>query len=190
MFIVGRISTKEIVEVSPKYGQKNPTKSIVLHNIIINHGGMEIDYDVFYFSDESEECKRIMDRNSFELIWDNDKITEIDFTTEDNKQYLSFEVNKKVISKNKTDNILMVGKILLSDATSLDTTFNDTLLIPIQTPTSIIILKAKFKNGICNHNLVTEQYGTYKYPANNKYVEELKVLEQITIDSVFEVIEV
>lgn len=187
MYIVGKIADKTLVEVSGIYGQTNPNPTIILANVIKRVGGIAKDYFVFYICDKSEQAERILDGDTFDAIWIKDEITSVVFAKEDIKKWLRVVVDKTIVTKDGIDKVIQKFQILEADKSKVDITFNDTILIPIHTPTFAMNLKVTFIKGECLRDLKFDQYGKYVYPRKMKHYLNLRVEDSKEIESVMEV---
>ncbi len=188
MYVVGKKADESFVARSGIYYSPIPNNNTILTNIIKKFGGIAAHYNVFKVTDFNEQ-DRIMNSDSFLLTWESNIITGIDFTPENSKKFIEFSVDKNVVLRNGTDFIIMQAKILNSDGVTVDTTFNDTLSLPVGVPYGghVVKIRGKFTDGVMSRQFMPEALGGYFYPDNKVRFGNLRVKNQILIESEFEV---
>lgn len=157
LYISGRISDQVIVETTGIAGDVdlNAYKSA----IATNYGGVASDYYIYLLDESSTEAMRIRRGDEHVFIWENDEITGVDFSIEDNRKLFTIRTvdpdNKSVVKDtiigNNTDSIIIQTKTCFPDEVTVDTSVNATALLPVIVPDGrIIYLKATIINGIGN----------------------------------------
>lgn len=155
-YIFGKIADHSIVE-------KNGVSSSVnidqyKANIATNHGGVASDYCYYALEDSASDTKRILAGDEHTFIWENDEITGVDFSIEDNRKLFTIKTvdpdNKSVVKDtivgDNTDAVIIQTRTCLADET-LDTSINATTLIPVTTPDNrTVYLKVTVTNGVGN----------------------------------------
>ncbi len=145
----------------------------------------------FVEQDNSSNISRIVNGDEFSLAWDsNNCISGFDFSKEDSRNILRFEVRDETGEYNDTvlangvDYLSIMAYIFLPDFSNIDTTFNETMLIPIKSPSNITAyIKVLFVNGIANKIFKTKEYGIWTIPNGYKFKDiNLKISTEMVYD--------
>lgn len=135
-------------------------------------------------TDPNSPCQRIMNGESFDLVWTNDKITEIDFTPEDTKGYLKFETDKAAIVGDGNDTaeisltVYEANKVIINEITA-------TKLVPIKTPLGVIKAEMSVIYGVGTlqfKKINDLPLGSYSFPATGKYLWGFRIWEYVHVD--------
>lgn len=155
-YIIGRISDHAIVENVDISSSVNFTA--YMEAVSTNHGGSPVDYFAFTLTSDSVDAKRIQAGDEYVVVWDNNVITGIDFSIEDNRKLFMIKTvdpdNKSVIKDtilgDNIDSVIIQTRTCSADGT-LDTSVNATVLIPVIVPDNrTIYLKVIITNGVGN----------------------------------------
>jgi len=186
MYIVGKKDGEVLIQTSGIYYTKCPPNTDILTNIKAAHGGKDEDYFIYHVEDEAIQ-DRIMNGDSYSLQWDIGSILGVDFTSEDSKRFISFEINRDWVVRDGVDTIEMIAKILLPDGKTVDDEFNGSINMPVTAPYNTLTIRGMFINGVMSRDFKPESLGRYTYPSNPVRIGDLKVKNQINIDAIFEV---
>lgn len=194
MFIIGNNETNQIYnQVSVAYTDiKTPQQVLDFKNRIIAKYAAKLSIDPsyldFFWIDEIEtegsDFKRIMNGDEFVVVWANDKITGVDFSTEDAKGYLKFETNKTEIRGDGVDTATITLTVYQPDKVTVKN-ITAARLIPIKTPSGIISARMAITNGIGTlqfKKINDLPLGKYSIPVHDKYVFGHRIWEFVQVD--------
>lgn len=192
MYVIGNNDTKVYL------GNTGIQSGIKDHNEFISRltskVAIENDIDpskvaVFFFDDESAETERIMNFDSFDLVWagtEPDVIIGVDFSPEDNKKYVKVITDKENIEGDGIDKANLTFTVYLPDKVTVATDVNVTKLVPIDTPTKRIKMQISFVNGVATKEFKKSEdlmYGEYTFPALiREFNGNIKVLERAKVN--------
>jgi hypothetical protein len=177
MYLVGLKSDKQLLYRSSTYSSNEPSDQIILENIIEKYGGTAADYSIYRINDATIATKRIQNGDEFNLVWDNDIISGVDFTIEDSKPWIKFytEDGKSEILANNMDTAVLIMEMWKADKSGIDITFNSIIRFTITTPRGPAIIKCQFVNGICKKQIKTEVFGDWIFPGNLRHVNGYRI---------------
>lgn len=155
MYVLGKISTGDLLQCSGKYVSGNPRTSSIKSNWIDDHP-TDIDSDLFIFNidENSNEAERIFRGDDCSLIWHRSAIIGIDFTNEDIKPWIEATSDKSLITADGIDKATVTLRILNADKT-LDTSFNDTITKKYVDLNELKDLELSFVNGVATHEFIS-----------------------------------
>jgi len=176
MIITGRKSTHELVDISGlgdfvltgAMAKKGFTSGLFAFkgSIAEKFGGTYDDYFCYKVTFEEEQI--VHDGGILEPIWTDDEITGVHFPSEDVKPWIRVSCDKTKIIADKKSKSLLRFEIWKADKSGIDTTFNDTIIIPSDTPVSKGKIEVTITNGIGSKFLTTDISGDWKIPAVKK----------------------
>ncbi len=150
-------------------------------------GGDASDYIGVKISDINT-INRIKNEDDFILLPDAENGFIVDFSQEDSKLWFNVKANESYIVRDGSSVLPITGEILLADQSGVDISFNGEILIPLLTPSHRIIkLKAKFTNGICQHDFMPEELGIYLMTSEDIRIGNYRVLNNIIIESILSI---
>ena len=182
MYIIAK-TTGEIIEVVGPL--VSPFIDIAddeaLKFVIAKSGGVAGDYSVFRIADGSQNQKKISAGEKFDLVWDNGspkKIIDVSFTKEESMLIMRFmpqgpdgQITDTYIADG-IDYLQITCSIWFADLSSIDTSFNQTLLVPLYNPIKkLCYVKTTFVNGIAQRQFKTTEYGVWNIPVGFKFNE-------------------
>jgi hypothetical protein len=153
-------------------------------------GGVPNDYFVYVNSDDSIEAKRVMAEDEFVPVWNNGVITGLDFTPEDSYRIMRFEPRDEngnvndTLTANGVDYVDITASIWVAGLSAIDTTFNESLQIPIINPDKKqAYIKTAFVNGIATKRFKTLEYGVWNIPNKYKFKDQhIKITDEEVLD--------
>tara|TARA_Y100000310_G_C20697225_1_gene826544 strand:+ start:299 stop:883 length:585 start_codon:yes stop_codon:yes gene_type:complete len=187
MYIVGDIKTKEIIAKSGNYGAgtKVPTEDEIIANLAINQGLNPLEISILIIDGNSQTAKELETPGvEYEPVWNGSKLVDIDFSPTYTKKYISFTGNKSIITKG--EDITFTGTVYQDDEVTIDTEYNETVIVTIETPNGPLLIRTKFLNGVSQHTLVPSFYGMYTLPFADKYSEVFRVKDQISFTVIYD----
>lgn len=167
-WIVGRKADHSIVEVLNK--KPEWSKAELKEVIPINYGGVQGDYSYYKLSEQ--ELNRYDDRDDYTLTWVDDDITALDFGVEDNKRRIRFTSDKKKIKGDGVEAIVVTAEVWNAANTAIDTTYNGTMIIDIDSGRRDGLAELVFTSGVATKTLKTTECGKWRIPLNRKHVED------------------
>lgn len=193
MYIVANKNNQTIVEIfGPSIYEPQDTEAVNM--IVAKYGNSFTDYTIFRITNGKLDQQRISSGDKFSLIWNdvvpNGAIIGIDFTDEEN--YLILRCLPIGSSGQVTDTLIADGidyidittMIWLPDLSAIDTSFNETLLIPVYDPQGkITFVKVEFVDGSAVKRFMTTSFGIwtipidYRFPDNNIKISTEQVLD-------------
>lgn len=191
MYILARKSDQTIIEVIGPV-LKEPSNSEIISMGVAKYGNDTNDYTVFRIADGDQNQKRISAGEKFDLVWndDNSGIIDIDFAIEES--FLVLRCLPIGSSGDTTDTLVADGidyidittSIWLSDLSVIDTTFNQTLQIPIYNPQKkLTYARVTFVDGISVKRFRTTEYGIWNIPLGYKFEEaNVKISSEQVLD--------
>jgi hypothetical protein len=199
MYIVGKRSDQSILFTSGRYSE-NPTKKSILNWASAQFGGSNSDYDVFFIDDSTNKSERIQNGDEFLLEWtlitkkeeEQDGIaketsrwciTDIDFSPEDNKKWLSFSIDKNNIVADGNKTIDITVNVLTPDKKSIDTKVTTNILIPVQTPTREAKMRFQIASGVYTKTFSTLEYGEWTIPLDGVRFGGMRIDNQQTFSA-------
>jgi hypothetical protein len=160
--VIGRISDQTIVEVSGLMGNINmPSFSAA---IATNYGGQASDYTIYTMS--SAEQQRYENGDQYSVVWSVNVITGLDFYAEDTKRWIRLTSNKTRAAADGVDSIVITINVMKADQSSIDTTYNGTIVFNVQTDVNTLI-ECVFVAGVCTKTLKTTNSRLYYIPTQN-----------------------
>ncbi len=140
-----------------------------------------IDSNISYLkiADNSLEAKRFINLDSYEIVWEGDEISLMDFSPEDNKKTIHITTDKDIIdTDNENDTALITFKIKNSDGSIAP--LNKESDIEIITPKGNMYVKLKVINGEGSLNFKPPWPGTWIFPSALR-ISDFNVKNFITI---------
>jgi len=187
MFIAGRISNHSLVEI---LGQSSnmPDEWFpkIKSALAANYGGSESDFYIYTITDNSEIAGRILKGDTFTLIWTNDAITSLDFSSEDAKLWLQISADKNSFIADSMETILIIASILKADKSGIDTTFSENVDIPFSTPEGIKKYRFYFVSGVSSKLIKSDMAGKWDVPSELYRIGLLRVDTHISFESILQ----
>lgn len=184
MYLVVRKADKSLVEQSGAYSSPMPDNNTILLNVVNRNGGKTTDYEVYSITDDST-VERVLNGDEYSLVWSDGVVTGLNFSPEDLKRILIFvgvdpdntNERKNEILANGVDTTLIQCTAYISyesdEVNKVDTNFNETLLIPFDSPSGKrAFSKITFVSGCAEKNFKTTEYGLWKIPSKYKFTEK------------------
>lgn len=181
MYLVVRKADQTLVEQSGVYSSPMPDNNTILTNVVNKNGGETTDYEVYSITDDST-IERVLDGDEYSLVWNDGDVTGLNFSPEDSKRLIIFKcVNpdnndelKLEIVADGVDTTLIQCTVYISyesdDVNEVDTNFNETLLIPFDSPSGKrAFSKLTFVNGYTEKSFKTTEYGLWRIPSKYKF---------------------
>jgi len=178
-YIVGKISDQSYVAKTGIYRNNPPSKNHVKSWAEKNFDVTADDCSV-YAVEDVETIDRLKKDDEFNLAWSDGVITALDFTPEDNKNWLEVTADKDTVLRDGTDTITITAKVLLADQSGVDNNYNESIIAQIKTPmTAEEFLQAKFTNGKCVFQLnpaeMRHNLGRYIIPNARFHIANLRI---------------
>jgi hypothetical protein len=147
--------------------------------IIENYGGAKEDYS--FYRARNGDRRRLRNGDDFNLLWENNEITGINFDVEDNKRLIvCSDPNNKTFLLGDGISERVINIQVLKPDQELDTSFNGQKQLPIITPSGQKFCLCNFNNGVVTLKLKTKQSGDWIIPAKGyrndfKYTRPMRV---------------
>lgn len=171
-YIIATIDTKEIVAQGGNnlnFNDEAATNSF-LESVASNNSTVPENLSIITFDSDSNEVERIKNRDDFNLVWENDSITGVDFSSEDSKNWLRTTITKtdgnldsEAINLGDTVNVKIES--LLPDKSGIDESDNNVIDAIIINPNSEIPVKIHLIDGVCNAAHQFSIPGRYSIPS-------------------------
>ena len=166
--------------------QRNAFRLALCNNYGIDNSNLSL----FYVAESNDNVARIRNGDTYALVWEDGEVTGFDFSDEDAKNILRFDVKDEnnvtndTLTANGTDYLTIYAYVFLPDLSGLDTSFNQTILIPIIDPSGKnCFIKTAFVNGVSTKVFKTTNYGIWKIPNGYRFTDvPLKISNEITYD--------
>lgn len=181
MYLVVRKADQTLVEQSGAYSSPMPDNNTILTNVVNNKGGETTDYEVYSITDDST-IERVLAGDEYSLVWNDGAVTGLNFSPEDSKRLIIFkgvnpdntdELKLEIIADGVDSTIVQCTAYVSYESDSVnevDTNFNETLLIPFNTPSGKrAFSKLQFVNGYAEKNFKTTEYGLWTIPSKYKF---------------------
>lgn len=143
---------------------------------------------MFYLDDGSNEAERIINFESFDLVWTGGEPNEIggvDFSPQDNKRKVKVTTDKEQIAADGVDAATLTFQVYLPDGVTIDTSVVGDKFIPVDTPTKRILMKVTFIDGSGFKEFKKVEdlvYGNYIFPSMVKEFNNLKIIERASVN--------
>lgn len=155
-----------------------------------NYGIVDSNLSLYYVEESNADAVRIRNGDSYTLIWTDGEITSFDFSIEDARRILRFNVKDEnnvdsdTLTANGIDYLTIYAYVFLPDLSAVDTSFSETILIPVRNPAGIqCFIKSTFANGIATKVFKTTEYGIWTIPNGYRFSDiSLKISNEITYD--------
>jgi len=132
--------------------QRNVFREALCANYSISDNNLS----VYYVSEPNENVTRVTKGDTYTLTWTastpDGEIDGVDFSAEDAKKWLQFSANKSNLIAGEETVIISVN-LLKADKTGIDTTFSDTIDVPVTLPN---------RNSKFRFNFISGQASTMK----------------------------
>lgn len=183
-YVVGKISDGSFVKHEGPYNTGStslyPSFEEIRSNVSDQIGIDESDLFVLSVTD-SAIIARLVNRDSFTILWDSEEITGLDFSPEDNKLFIKFEQDKKFIASNGTDSATITVTIYESDGSTIKPV-NVTKIIEgvlNGVPTAIHL---DFVNGIAERIFAFDSPSNLEFPDSDRY-DDFKLSGRVQVVS-------
>jgi hypothetical protein len=186
-YIVGKIADHTILEV----GTRAPFNLTDLRSAYAsNFGGVYTDYYIYSIEESNPLAIRALREDEYNVVWEDDAITGLDFTPEDTYRIMRFEprdeneIVNDTLTANGVDYIDITASVWDCNVSAIDITFNNTILIPITNPDKkTAFVKTTFINGIATKRFKTLEYGIWNIPNGYKFKEDhIKITNEQILD--------
>jgi len=191
-YVAARKDTKvELEKGGNSLDFTNPTHRDAFRAALCNnHGIVDNNLSLFYMAESDANVIRIRNGDTYALVWTDGDVTGFDFSDEDAKNILRFDVKDEnnetndTITANGTDYLTIYAYVFLPDLSELDTSFNQTILIPIIDPSGKnCFIKTTFVNGVSTKVFKTTNYGIWRIPNGYRFADvPLKISNEIAYD--------
>lgn len=181
--------SKAFVSADYGTGVTMPGDNSFKQNAVDVVGGVLDDYLV-YKTDDVDIKVRIFQQDSFIGTIEDNEVTGIDFSLEDNKQWVKIETDvvnnrQRLYLNGSSDELNINATIYQSDKVTIDTSFNETVTINCITPSGKVIpIDAVFSEGTHSERFYPTDFGYYIIPEDKIHCSDgqLKVIEQLKIE--------
>jgi hypothetical protein len=162
-FIAASISTGKIIE---KGINSLTVKEIdkFKEALSVNYSVTPADIDIYTVDEKSPDSEKIASGAEYTIVKTGGLITGIDFSSEDTKKILKASCSSPKILANGLDTTVVTMEIWKADGSAIDTGYNKTDDIDIQTPSGIFPARFVFSNGVLTYNIITSKPGRWKIP--------------------------
>lgn len=188
MFIVGKKSDQTILHVSGTYQPNDPSDDVILTNVKNKHGGVDSDYSILHLDNSGISALRILNGDEYDVVWSDvspdGEISDVDFTTEDNKKFVKVSIDKNEIDGDGIDEAVLTVEIWQSDQSGIATNINTDVSLPVITPDrkGIVYTPISIINGVGTININTTIYGRWTFPGLNKRYKNFRILNNVHLD--------
>jgi len=180
LYITGRISDKKIVERTEINSPVNITdyKSAIAKN----NDGVSSDFSIFAVEDASV-CEKIQLGYEWSAVWDGSEIVDIDFSSFEAKNLLSFSCTKEEILADGVAKTEIYIKMV--DPSEVDVNkINEDIYIQVASPSGTVKKKVSILDGVASFTFKTTTPGKWTIPANiNSTIGEYRIKNNIIIDA-------
>lgn len=172
MYITGNISTEELVDKTGTYSSP-PPKTAIVTRVSQETGINPTGLFCYYVTDRSVQ-DRVLANEDFNLIWEDveiasgvyqHQITNLDFTPEESKNYLSFSVSQEDFDADGVDELRIDIQMKTPDLSGL-VDYNGRLNISSVTPNGPAKIGFRFVGGKASKAISTTEAGAWKVPAS------------------------
>lgn len=180
-WIVGRKSDHSIVEITTRSAGSYFTLQQVESIFPSKFGGVKEDYSFYEITEE--ESYKYVDGQSYQIIWNVDEISSIDFSLEESKPWAKLFTDKTAIKDDGIDSAFLTLEVWKSDLSEIDTSI--TLLdrrIPVITPRGLRYVRLNIINGTATANFKSTESGLYNFPSEPKRFGIMRIYNQIVIE--------
>ena len=191
-YVAARKDTQvELEKGSNSLNFTNPTHRDAFRAALCNNYGIvDSNLSLFYMAESNDNVARIRNGDTYALVWTDGEVTGFDFSDEDAKNILKFDVKDEnnetndTLTANGTDYLTIYAYVFLPDLSELDTSFNKTILIPIIDPSGKnCFIKTTFVNGAASKVFKTTNYGIWKIPNGYRFADvPLKISNEMIYD--------
>ena len=191
-YVAARIDTQvELEKGGNSLDFTNPKQNNAFRSALgTNYGIADDNLSLFYVAESDASVARIRSGDEYALVWTNGEVTGFDFSDEDAKNILRFDVKDEnnetndTLTANGVDYLTVYAYVFLPDLSAVDTSFNQTLLIPIIDPSGkTCFIKTAFVNGTASKVFKTTNYGIWRIPNGYRFANvPLKISNEIKYD--------
>lgn len=174
MYIVVKVSTKDVLVKSGLYGSGEPSKEDCIKFASHEFGVEEYDLSHFHIGDNTVEANEIFGGADFLPVMVNDEVVGVDFSPELAKPELFFEMNKEDACDDGVDSIL-VTCTARKESGAIDSSVAGKIRVPIRLPSGSVADKvftfvagvgtSSFKSTVAGSFIVPRQtlrFGVYR----------------------------
>ena len=184
MYFVGKVSDNSFVENSGTYQPSDPPDSAVLANIKARLGGADEDYSIYHISNTHSDTLRVLNGDTVTLVWTGNSVTGISFAAEDAKEWISVSVDKTSFSADNLDQVLVSVSVLLANKSGIDTSFNESIDLPIQSPSGTSKYRFYLVSGVSSKLIKTTLGGAWKAPSSSVRINGYRVNNTVSFESI------
>lgn len=180
-YIIGKISTRAIVEYGPRPNDINFEKFI--QAIAANNECIPADLSVMSLNDKNPIIARIKAGDEWVAVWTGNAITDIDFSAYDLKDKIRFNSDKTEIIANSVDTCKITVRLI--SAVDADVAQDVSgVYIPVQSPLGIVTKKVNITAGVARFDFWTATPGLWMFPVNGtRTILNYRVKNPVTINA-------
>lgn len=183
-FIVGRISTGSLVNISAVYPDESRVDAaLVKSNVSRTRGIDESDLSVLVTTDRTI-MDRIQDGSSFDLTFEESQLVSLDFSPEESKRYIKISTDKNRIAADGSDTAVVTIEVWKPDNSGIASGISVVRFIDVMSSFyGSIKYRIEIQSGVASIPFSTTVPGVWTFPANPRRYEDLRVNGQATIIS-------
>lgn len=165
-YMISRKIDKTVLES----GFRSPFDSAAFVSAVAaNYGGVPADYTVYTVDESDAKVQRVKQGDTFKPLWSGvgaaSEVSDLDFTDEDVKKILRYEVDKSSVLVNGGVSAVVTVSVLLADKSGVDVSFEKDLDLPVQTPERTVKMRFTFINGVASRTVPPTVAGAWTFPA-------------------------
>ena len=147
-----------------------------------NYGGVYTDYYIYSVDESTADAIRIKNGDDWTAVWTGDAITGVSFATEDAKEWIDVTADRTIFMADGMETILLKASMLLANKSGVDTSFNTTVNIPLNTSEGAKKLQFRFISGKASRSVTTKVSGSWRFPAGK--VTGYRTNSTVTFESI------
>jgi hypothetical protein len=184
LYVIGRKSDKKVLET----GFRSDFDAAAFASAVAaNYGGAPADYTVYTVDESDAKAQRVKQGDTFAPAWSGigaaSAVTDLDFTAEDAKKILRYEVDAPAVLVNGGVSVTVTVSVLLADRSGTDVSFEKDLDIPIRTPERAVKMRFSFVKGVASRAVTPTVAGVWIFPAGK--LAEFRNENGVSFDTIY-----
>lgn len=145
------------------------------------YGGVAGDYSYYAVTDADSD--KIVDGQTYTLIWTAGEITGVDFSTETAKPWVKLSSDKAFIANDGIESTIITLEVWKPNLSGIATSVQRTAFrVPIVTPNGTRYVRINIVNGVGTNTFKTSISGTYVFPSESKRYGTMRIFNQLKIE--------